>query len=149
MILVFNTVETKLWKSYKPVRTVAVFWKAITLFVNKRSIHTNMVAETCFLFHPLDYVSRARKQKILHEGQTFFVVSMVSCSRHITDHNFHWSLHCVKSVRIRNFSGSYFLAFGLNKVFLRIQSECGKTRTRKSPNTDTFHPVLNSIDSGK
>ena len=53
--------------------------------------------------------------------------------------------HHVKSVRIRSFSGSYFPAFGLNtgryRVSLRIPSECGKIRTRKSPNTDTFHAV--------
>ena len=53
--------------------------------------------------------------------------------------------HCVKSVRIRSFSGPYFPAFGMNverySVSLRIQSECGKMRTRKAPNTDTFHAV--------
>ena len=50
-------------------------------------------------------------------------------------------LHCVKIVRIRSFSGQYFPEFGLNKeiysVSLHIQSECGKIRTRKTPNTDT------------
>ena len=53
--------------------------------------------------------------------------------------------HCVKSVRIRSFSGPYFLAFELNtvrySVSLRIQSKCGKILTRKTPNTDTFHVV--------
>ena len=43
------------------------------------------------------------------------------------------------------FSGPYFSAFGLNmeiyKVNLRIQSECGKIRTRKTPNRDPFHAV--------
>ena len=37
---------------------------------------------------------------------------------------------CVKSVRIRRFSGQYFPAFGLNteryRVSLRIQPKCGK-----------------------
>ena len=28
---------------------------------------------------------------------------------------------------------------------LRIQSECGKMRTRKTPNTDTFHAVRKSV----
>ena len=55
-------------------------------------------------------------------------------------------LHCVKSVRIRGFSGPYFPAFGLNterySVSLRIQFECGKIRTRTSPNKDNFHVVL-------
>ena len=53
--------------------------------------------------------------------------------------------HCVKSVRIRSYSGPYISGFGLNteryKVSLRIQSECGKIRTRITPNMDTFHAV--------
>ena len=55
----------------------------------------------------------------------------------------HSDYHCVKSVRIRSYSGPYFPAFGLNteryKVSLRIQSECGKIRTRITRDTDTFH----------
>ena len=55
------------------------------------------------------------------------------------------SEHCVKSVRIRSFSGPYFSTFGLNterySVSLRIQSECGKVRAKKTPNTDTFYAV--------
>ena len=55
-------------------------------------------------------------------------------------------LHCVKGVRIWCFSGPFFPAFGLNteryEVSLRIESECGKIRTRKASNTDTFHAVL-------
>ena len=54
--------------------------------------------------------------------------------------------HCVKNVRIRSNSGPYFPAFGLNterySVSLRIQSECGKIRTRITPNRDTFYGVL-------
>ena len=55
--------------------------------------------------------------------------------------------HCVKSVRIRSYSGPYFPAFGPNRerygVSLRIQSECGKIRTRITPNADTFYAVSN------
>ena len=44
------------------------------------------------------------------------------------------SIHCVKCVLIRSYTGPYFLAFGLNtdrySVSLRIQSKCGKMRTR-------------------
>ena len=58
------------------------------------------------------------------------------------------NIHCVKSVHIPSFSGPYFPAFGLNtvrySVVLRIKSECGKIRTRKTWNTDTFHTVLQS-----
>ena len=65
--------------------------------------------------------------------------------------NKYWNWHCVESIRIRRFSGQYFPAFGLNTeylsvfspygVYLRIQSKCGKIRTRKTPNIDTFHAV--------
>ena len=55
-------------------------------------------------------------------------------------HDIQEAVHWVKSVRIRNFSGLYFPAFGLNTerygVSLRIQSECKKIQTRKIPNTD-------------
>ena len=47
------------------------------------------------------------------------------------------------------FSGPYFSTFGLNSerygVSHLIQSECGKIRTRKTSNTDTFHAVFCSI----
>ena len=53
--------------------------------------------------------------------------------------------HCVKSVHSRSFSGPYFPAFRLNtgrySMSLRIQSKCGKIRTRITTNTDTFHAV--------
>ena len=53
--------------------------------------------------------------------------------------------HCVKNVRIWSYSGPHFPAFGLNterySVSLRIQSECGKIRTRITPNTDTFYAL--------
>ena len=52
---------------------------------------------------------------------------------------------CVKSVHIRSYYGPYFPEFGLNTerygVSLRIQSDCGKMRTKITSNTDTFHAV--------
>ena len=44
--------------------------------------------------------------------------------------------HCVKSYRIRSFSGSYFPTFELNTFG---QSECEKIGTTKTPNTDTTY----------
>ena len=59
-------------------------------------------------------------------------------------------MHCVKKVRIRSDSGLHFPAFGLDterysvySASLRIQSECGKIRTRITPSTDTFYAVSN------
>ena len=61
--------------------------------------------------------------------------------------------HCVKSVHIRSFFGPYFPTFGLNverySVSLRIQSECGKIRTRKNRNIDTFHAVFRTLFARK
>ena len=60
--------------------------------------------------------------------------------------------HCAKSVRIQSYSGPHFSAFGLNTerysvslrytISLRIQSKCGKIRTRITPNTSTFYAVF-------
>ena len=52
----------------------------------------------------------------------------------------------MKSVGVQSFSGPYFPAFGLNTEryplsLFYIQSECGKIRTRKTPNTDNFPAV--------
>ena len=48
--------------------------------------------------------------------------------------------HCVKSVRVRSYSGPYFSALGLNteryEISLRIQSKYGNI-----PNMDNFHAV--------
>ena len=58
---------------------------------------------------------------------------------------YNYKEHCVKCVRIRSFSGPHFPAFWLDterySVSFRIQSTCGKIRTIKTPNTDTFHAV--------
>ena len=55
----------------------------------------------------------------------------------------------MKSVRIRSLSGPLFPAFGLNTErysgSLLILSECGKIRTRKTPNTDNFHAVYSCL----
>ena len=59
--------------------------------------------------------------------------------------NFSTRTHYVKRVRIRSYSGRHFPAFGMNTerygVSLRIQSECGKMRTRITRNTDTFYTM--------
>ena len=51
--------------------------------------------------------------------------------------------HCEKSVRIQSYSRPYFPVFGLNteRYGIFIQSECGKMRSRITPNTDTFNAV--------
>ena len=55
-------------------------------------------------------------------------------------------LYCIKSARIRSYSGWNFPAFNLNterySVALHIQSEWEKMWTRIALNTDTFHAVL-------
>ena len=57
-------------------------------------------------------------------------------------------MHRVKSVHIQGYSGPHFPTFRLNTeryVSVRIQSECGKMRTRQTPNTDTIYAVMASI----
>ena len=61
--------------------------------------------------------------------------------------------HCLKSVRIRSYSGLYLSVFGLKTeryfVSLRIQYKCKKIRTRIAPNTDTFHTVYFILERRK
>ena len=52
------------------------------------------------------------------------------------------TLHCVKSVRIRSYSGPHFPRSQTEYGEIRIQSECGKMRTRITANADTFYAVL-------
>ena len=63
----------------------------------------------------------------------------------LTTLRFIFNYHCVKCVRIRRLSGPYFPAFGLKTerhfLSIHIQSECGKIRTRKTLNTDTFYTI--------
>ena len=51
----------------------------------------------------------------------------------------------MRNAHIRNFSGPYFPTFEMiterHFVSLRILSECGKIRSRKTPNTDTFYAL--------
>ena len=60
------------------------------------------------------------------------------------------SLGQCESARIRSFSGPCLSAFELNTkrytVSLRIQFDCRKIGTRKTPNTDTLHAVQYKID---
>ena len=74
-------------------------------------------------------------------------------SDQILNRFYHYLIHCVGSVRIWSFSGPYFPAFGLNterySVSLRIQSECGKIKTKKYPNTDAAHAVISSTTEDK
>ena len=56
----------------------------------------------------------------------------------------------MKNVRIRSFSGRYFHALELRteiySVYLRIQSKCGKMRTRKTLEKDTFYEIQTSCE---
>ena len=74
---------------------------------------------------------------------------VISFTRRIINKYHNRQIHCVNGVRIRSFSGPYFPALGLNteryRVCLHIQSECGKIRTKKTPNKDTFHAVMFSL----
>ena len=75
----------------------------------------------------------------------------INFSRKSNNVNVSKNCHCVKRVSIRSYSGSYFPAFsGIQKTEygyghgFRIQSECGKMRTRITPNSDTFCVVCMS-----
>ena len=92
------------------------------------------------------YVDRlSHKVSILWQIPQYFVITLGEVMFSITGYEFAYSQvsffeslptnnHSVKCVRIRSYSGPYFPVFELNTdrygVSLRIQSECGKIRTR-------------------
>ena len=63
--------------------------------------------------------------------------------------------YCVKSVRIRSFSGPYFPAFGLNTERYSVlcispySVRMRENTEQKTPNTDTFHAVIISTTTKK
>ena len=54
----------------------------------------------------------------------------------------------MKSVHIWSYPDPHFPAFGLNTDRYGIRSECGKMRTRMTPNTDTFYAVVYFFNAG-
>ena len=91
------------------------------------------------MFDNFDELRRMKREELENLIITSISVNLRAINFFVSNYN------CVKSVRIRSFSGPYFPAFGLNTgryvVSLRIQSKCRKIRTRKTPNMDTFHAV--------
>ena len=116
-----------------------VVWKFLFPFCSKYL--TYFMRTFCF-YTPW----KVRKPGIFWEGYRNDTLTRNTLFCSVLQHSeifiLHKTLHCVKSVRISSFSGLYFPAFGLNTercgVSLRFQPECGKIRTRKSLNTDTF-----------
>ena len=104
------------------------------------------------------FVKHLQSGKTLQKQISYFFISSISpfwtveppVTQEFEELNISKStVHCVKSVRIRSFSGQYFPAFRLNTerhgASLRIQSKCWKIRTRKTPNMDTFHALLRML----
>ena len=63
------------------------------------------------------------------------------------------AIHCVKSVRIRSYSGPHFsrirTEYGeilrISPYSVRMRENAGKRQTRITPNTDTFYAVIPSL----
>ena len=104
--------------------------------MEKRMVTSWFIKSIMYFLHLLLFVSYKK-----------LAINMFKCSR-LTCIDYRkvlFILHCVICVCIQSYSGPHFPAFGLNterySLSLRIQIECGKMRTRITPNTDTFHAV--------
>ena len=91
------------------------FWKLESLPLYSRTFPYAR-AENNFNDNNKDsfWLTNSKKQ------QTIFIVNVLWSPKYA----FTFRLHCLKSFRIRSYSGRYFPTFRLN-----IQSECGKMRT--------------------
>ena len=54
------------------------------------------------------------------------------------------NLHCLKSVRIRSFSGPYFSTFRLNTEIYRVKKRCGFKDYNAKKNNNVSHNYINS-----
>ena len=141
------------------VAITMVIWKMITVFC---SSSWNFSSRHWVTYVLLASFERASKQKYIYKLSSDDNILSLLIKKNVLYMSFSTSLqgskwaitmrpHCIKSVRIRSYSGPHFPTFGLDRdrcsVSLRIQSECRKMRTRITPNTDTFHAVPLSIES--
>ena len=122
-----------------------------TISAKSDNQHSNTINQSSFSLpsNSLNENSHKTKQLALQEHQHPPIALPCSSQLHEISHPIQTPhQHCVKSVRIRCYSGPYFPAFGLNTerygVSLRVQSECGKMRTRITSNTDTFYAMQRS-----
>ena len=132
---------TRLWKACG-FSTICPFFAFLRLFMDSNILCCNMIV--------LSYWKCIKKYEHFP-----FLLEHLSVSNRFGTENAIWKRinferkpqtnGCVKSVCIRSYSGLHLPRFGMKtegyEVSLRIQSECGKIRTRTIPNTDTFHAM--------
>ena len=111
------------------------------------------IATCIFLIHPCTFLMPYNNPLLKTSGLKFSQTSKEQCHLKATPKvgkKFHlgwfwFKLHFVKSVLIWSFSGQYISVFGHTTerygVSLWVKSECGKIRTKKTPNMDTFYGV--------
>ena len=130
--------------------------KIISVTVNVKGSIRNCISKK-FIFWQyllLYFIRNTQFRKIaildVQAWSHYHHAKMVKITLKITKKVWKVSEKCVKSVQIQSFSGPYFPVFGLNTerycVSLRVQSECGKIRTIKTPNKDAFNAVRKKID---
>ena len=130
-------------------KKVAQTWGTKFAHRKCRASHEKLCATLyqCDIFFPKCFL-RLRYILFVYTSESCFY-----CNRSYIHFSFYCGTHCVKRVRIQSFSGPFFPAFGLNtekyRVYLCIQSECGKMWTRKTVSTDTFHVVSYSTSNVK
>ena len=110
-------------------------------FSVKTNLHPDEVLGMQYILRP----ECAKNLKIMSAAEDIFTfIRLIKLSwyknRHIIPKN-----KLRKMCPFHSFSDAHFLDFGLNIeiyfVNFHIQSECGKTQTRKFLNMDTFHEV--------
>ena len=111
------------------------------------------IATCIFLIHPCTFLMAYNNPLLRTSGLKFCQTSKEQCHLKATPNLgkkihlgwFWFKLHFVKSVLIWSFSGPYISVFEHTTerygVSLCSKSECGKMRTKTTPNTDTFYGV--------
>ena len=135
-------------------------------FIKSLNMYKDLLSRIIFFFNSTStctWVKRSWESLVLTSSSGLFGDKRVCVKKELADskvkqsmlfkvlrrvtHIFYNQCYCVKDVHIRSFSDPYFPAFELNTIqrdaeYLSVfASNAGKQRTRKTPNTDTFHAV--------
>ena len=155
---ILSIIITPLLLTYFMITISFLFIKLIIIFFSFLVILSLQYFLHEFIFRNIENVFKSFWKKCSNSVKTAFFLALSEYGNliHMTGHQVLLvkvhrikscvlgPLHYVKSARNWSYSGLHFPhsdRIRRDRLSLRIQFECGKMRTRITPNTDTFHAV--------
>ena len=127
-----------------------IFWELLVILRHRKSKNVSLFRKIRGLSKTMSNICDGVFCKNFLRLKTFsakiFILYVWQGPKKVSDYPTKKNSSTAWSVHIWSFSGPHFPAIGLNmerySVSLCIQSHCEKIRTRKTPNTETFHAAI-------